>query len=244
MSELTLYYFPISTSSQKVRLCQHHKGITLGERIIDLTRLEHLTPEYLAINPAAQVPALVVDGQPLCESSIINEFLEERFLERPLLPRDPVQRARIRAFTKYVDRSPTVELQTPTYRAWVSPALSQVPKEPLLNQLEQVPDASYRDRWVRAAHNQISDADVETAYQAIEKFLTRAEALLDGNSYLFGSEYTLADVEATPIVVRLQHLGRMDLIAKYPRLGEWFARIQSLPNFALTYDFVDRLPRA
>ena len=244
MSEMILYYFPISTSSQKVRLCQHYKGITLGERIIDLTKLEHLSPEFLAIHPGAQVPALVVDGQPLQESSIINEFLEERFPERPLLPSDPVRRARIRAFTKSVDLGPTMQIATPTYRAWVAPALAGIPKEPLLNQLEQVPEQSFRDRWVRAAQNQISDADVEAAYQSIEKFLAKMEALLADSPFLFGAEYTLADVEATPIVVRLQHLGRTDLIEKYPRVREWFSRIQAMPNFALTYDFVERLPRS
>lgn len=240
MSELTLYYFPLSTTSQKVRLCQHHKGAALSERIIDLMKLDQLSAEYLALNPAGQVPTLVVDGQPLWESSIINEFLEERFPEKPLLPRDPVRRARIRAFTKYVDAGPTVEIATPTYRAWVAPALQGQPKEELLKQFETAPEPGHRARWIRTVQDQISDADVEAAYKKVEQLLVRMESLLAEGPYLFGAEYSLADVEATPLVVRLQHLGRTDLIEKYPRVGAWFARVQTLPNFAPTYEFLSR----
>lgn len=240
MSELSLYYFPLSTTSQKVRLCQHHKGITLSERIIDLMKLDQLSPEYLKLNPAGQVPTLLVDGQPLYEASIINEFLEEQFPEKPLLPRDPVRRARVRAFTKYVDASPTVEIATPTYRAWVGPALADKPQEEILKQVETAPEPAHRARWIRTVRNQISDADVEAAYREVERFLARMESLLAEGPYLFGAEYTLADVEATPLVVRLQHLGRSDLLAKYPRVGAWFAHVQTLPNFAPTYAFLNQ----
>lgn len=238
MPELILYYFPLSTTSQKVRLCQHHKGVSLSERIVDLTKLEQLSPEYLAINPHGQVPTLVVDGQPLYEASIINEFFEDLFPERSLLPRDPVLRARIRAFTKYVDATPTVEIALPTYRAWVAPALASVPKEPLLRQVEKAPEPGHRARWLRTINNQISDEDVASAYATVEQLLVRMESLLDAGPYLFGAEYTLADVEATPLVVRLQHLERSDLITKYPRVSGWFSRVQALPNFAPTYDFL------
>jgi glutathione S-transferase len=240
MSEMILYYFPLSTTSQKVRLCQHHKGISLAERIVDLTKLEQLSLEYLLLNPSGQVPTLVVDGQPLFEASIINEFLNERFPDKPLLPDDAVLRARIRAFTKYIDTGPTVEIATPTYRAWVAPAFAALPKEPLLRQVERAPEPAHRTRWLRTINNEISDADVEAAYLAVERCLARMELLLESGPYLFGADYSLADVEATPIVVRLQHLSRNDLIARFPRVSAWFSRVGSLPNFAPVYAFLNQ----
>lgn len=240
MKDMILYYFPLSTASQKVRLCQYHKELTVEERLIDLLKLDQLSPQYLALNPNGQVPTLVVDGQPLLEASVINEFLNEEFPERPLLPRDAVLRARIRAFTKYVDLSPTVDIATPTFRAWVGPASAKLPKEDLLRQIEHIPEPGTRARWRHTVNNQISDGDVDAAYLAIERFLGRMESLLSPGPYLFGSDYTLADVEATPIVVRLQHLSRGDLIAKYPRTEAWFSRILELPNFAATYAFLNQ----
>jgi glutathione S-transferase len=50
----------------------------------------------LRVNPRGEVPALVVDGTPICDSKVICAYLEERFPEPPLTPRDPVLRARCR----------------------------------------------------------------------------------------------------------------------------------------------------
>lgn len=65
--------------------------------------------EFLAVNPAAKVPALTVDGTPLTESLAILEYLEEAYPDRyPLLPQDPVQRAHVRAIAlqvRYLTRS-------------------------------------------------------------------------------------------------------------------------------------------
>ena len=56
---------------------------------------------FLEISPHGKVPVLVVDGTPLFESNAIAEFLEET-VDPPLHPRDPVQRARNRAWTDFV----------------------------------------------------------------------------------------------------------------------------------------------
>src|SRR5690606_21177046 len=54
------------------------------------------SPEFLAVNPRGKVPTLVDDGLVLWESSAIAEYLEDRYPERPLLPRDPAARALVR----------------------------------------------------------------------------------------------------------------------------------------------------
>jgi glutathione S-transferase len=65
-----------------------------------LPKGEHKKPEYLAINP---VPALIDDGVIVHDSTIINEYLEDKFPEKPLLPRGPAMKARARAFEDYCD---------------------------------------------------------------------------------------------------------------------------------------------
>ena len=81
------------------------------------------------------------------------------------------------------------------------------PNEPQ-NPFEKAPEPGHRARWLRTINNQITDADVVGAYATVEQLLSRMESLLAAGPYLFGAEYTLADVEATPLVVRLQHLDR------------------------------------
>jgi len=80
------------------------KGLKWETTWLDLPSGEHKKPEYLAINPVGKVPALIDDSIIVHDSTIINEYLEDKFPNtKPLLPRDPVVRARARAFEDYAD---------------------------------------------------------------------------------------------------------------------------------------------
>jgi glutathione S-transferase len=79
------------------------KGLQWETTWLDLPSGEHKRPEYLAINPVGKVPALIDDGIIVHDSTIINEYLEDTRPQHPLLPRDPVKRARARAFEDYAD---------------------------------------------------------------------------------------------------------------------------------------------
>jgi glutathione S-transferase len=80
------------------------KGLQFETTWLDLPSGEHKKPEYLAINPVAKVPALIdEDGTIVHDSTVINEYLEDKFPKNPLLPKDPAMRARARAFEDYSD---------------------------------------------------------------------------------------------------------------------------------------------
>src|SRR5262249_58833841 len=100
---LLLYRAPHSTCSQKVRMVLHEKCVPFDEVRIDLARKEQLKPEYLALNPNGVVPTLVDDGTPIIESSVICEYLDEKYPHNPLVPHDLVQRARMRAWAHYIE---------------------------------------------------------------------------------------------------------------------------------------------
>ena len=85
---LELYHHNLSVCAQKVRLALAEKGLDWEDRHVDLMKSEHLTPDYLALNPKGVVPTLVHDGKPVIESTIILEFLEDAFPE-PSLPSLP-----------------------------------------------------------------------------------------------------------------------------------------------------------
>ena len=89
-SKLVLYHAAHSTCSQKVRMVLHEKALQFDEVRIDLGKKEQLKPDYLAINPNGVVPTLLDDGVPIIESSVICEYLDEKYPENPLLPTDIV----------------------------------------------------------------------------------------------------------------------------------------------------------
>ena len=104
---LTLYNFPQSTCSQKVRLVLWEKRIPFEDRIVDHKTREHLKPDYLALNPNGVVPTLVHDGDVIIDSSVIIEYLDEAFPETPMSMPDLVGRAHLRKWLRYFEEVPT-----------------------------------------------------------------------------------------------------------------------------------------
>jgi len=95
-----LYSFFRSSAAYRVRIALNLKGIDYTIIPIHLTKDggRQKTPEYRAINPQMRVPALTLPtGDVLTQSLAIIEYLEETYPEPPLLPRDPVARAQVRA---------------------------------------------------------------------------------------------------------------------------------------------------
>ena len=79
------------------------KGLQWETTWLDLPAGEHKKPEYLAINPVGKVPALI-DGKVIVhDSTIVGEYLEDKYPQKPLLPKDPETKARARAFEDYSD---------------------------------------------------------------------------------------------------------------------------------------------
>lgn len=92
-----------SSAAYRVRIALNLKGIGVEHASRHLRKGEQAAPDYVALNPQKLVPALVLDsGDVLTQSLAILEYLEETHPEPPLLPRDAVGRARVRALALIV----------------------------------------------------------------------------------------------------------------------------------------------
>ena len=98
---IKLYDFKSSPNCQRVKVVLEEKGLEYETVPVDLRKREQKAPEYLAMNPYGKVPVLVDGDTVLYESCIINEYLEEKYPDPPLLPADAVSRARIRILIDY-----------------------------------------------------------------------------------------------------------------------------------------------
>ncbi len=88
-----------SSAAYRVRIALNLKGLRSEHLPHHLRKGEQCAPAYLAINPQGLVPALVDDaGEILTQSLAIVEWLEETHPKPPLLPKDPLRRAKVRAF--------------------------------------------------------------------------------------------------------------------------------------------------
>lgn len=77
---LTLYYLPVCPSCRSVLMLARQLGLDLELKPVDLSKKEHMRPEYLAMNPAHTVPVLVDDDTDLTlfESRAILKYLVDK----------------------------------------------------------------------------------------------------------------------------------------------------------------------
>ena len=102
---LTFYFGSGSPFAWKVWLALEHKGIAYTPKRLSFDKDETRSPEFLKINPRGRVPAIVDDGFALYESNAINEYLEEKYPQNPLLPKDAKSRAIVRRLVGEADDS-------------------------------------------------------------------------------------------------------------------------------------------
>ena len=99
---MKLYTYFRSSAAFRVRIALNLKGLAYQPSFVHLAKGEHLQPAYRAINPQGLVPALETDGALLAQSVAIMEYLEDTHPKPPLLPADPLGRARVRGLALIV----------------------------------------------------------------------------------------------------------------------------------------------
>ena len=90
-----------SSNSDRVNIVLNEKGLAHERVILDLAKKDQKKPEFLRLNPYGKVPVIDDGGQVLFESCIINEYLDEKYPDPPLMPKDPYLRGRGRILVDY-----------------------------------------------------------------------------------------------------------------------------------------------
>lgn len=112
-----LYNFHASSTSYRTRIVLNYKNIPYEYISVRLDKAEHLGAGYGEINPMRGVPALDTGEKRLYQSSAIIEYLEEVYPDPPMLPKDPLGRASVRAIAGIVgsDMHPVTNLRIRNY---------------------------------------------------------------------------------------------------------------------------------
>ena len=98
---IKLYDAVPSSNSDRVKMVLNEKGLAFSRVTLVLAKKEQKQPEFLKLNPYGKVPVIDDDGKILFESCIINEYLDEKYPNPPLMPKDPYLRGRGRVLIDY-----------------------------------------------------------------------------------------------------------------------------------------------
>src|SRR5262252_3851542 len=95
---MQLYTYYRSQASFRVRIALNLKGLAHEDTFLHLERGDQFAADYKALNPQMVVPTLIDGDTKLFQSLAILEYLNEKYPEPPLLPKDPASRAWARGF--------------------------------------------------------------------------------------------------------------------------------------------------
>ena len=238
---IELYHAPTSTCSQKVRMCLFEKGVEWTSRPLNLALDEHLTPEYLAINPNGVVPTLVHNDMPIVDSSVICEYLDGIIPLPRLSPSDPVRRAAMRSWMRFIEEVPTAAIRFPSFHMAIARRYQDLSESDFREKVANV--RPLRKHFYRRMGSAGFDRDdVAAALEELNNTLERMEKELASGPWLIGAEFTLADIVLMPTIDRMADLGLSgDWPIRFPGVSDWYARLQQRPAFKKTYSAGSRL---
>jgi glutathione S-transferase len=206
---LTFYCGSGSPFAWRVWLALEHKQLPYELQMLSFTAGHLKTPEYLAINPRARVPAIVDDGFALYESAAIVMYLEDRYASgAPLFPGDTRQKALVRRLIAENDN-------------YLVPANERLVEHILFTK---------KEHWNEDAIAGARDAFAEE----LEKF----DAMLQKEWFagpLSAADHAIYPI----IALSLRMERRKPDLAISKRIGArlkgWMQRFEALPYFAKTY---------
>lgn len=163
-----------STNGSKVKVVLEEKGLPYHVETVSPGAVWKKQPEILANHPLGKVPWIDDDGLVLYDSTVINEYLNEKRANNPLLPATPGQRAVARALENYGDEGVLSKFLPMIWMPWWSP--------------EDQRDAQAMERGRQGLREEVFP------------FLQRT---LSGQDYLCG-DFSLADVPMMTVAMVLE----------------------------------------
>jgi glutathione S-transferase len=240
---LELYHAEPVANSMKVLLCLKEKRLPFVSHYVDLLRFEQHRPEFVAINPNGQVPVLVHDGAVITESTVINEYLDEVFPEPGLRPLDPVARARMRVWSKFVDEYFCPALSMIGWHHMVRIVAKRLKKNELDEVLGRIPLQEQRDKWATIAGESFTEAQLADSRRRLGVSIERMEKALAKSPWLAGATYSLADVNTYSMAAAVPRFFPKFMNPQLtPRSCEWLAAMDARPAVGAALAMPNKVP--
>lgn len=198
----TLFHNWLSAYSRKVRVLLREKNLDFE---LKLERVWERRVEFLAMNPAGEIPVLVEpDGLVVADVTAICEYLEEAYPDRPVLGRTPAERAEVRRLVAWFDH--------------------KFNREVTVNLVEE----KMTKRFLGLGEP--NSLAIRAGMANIHYHLDYIAYLTDRRKYLAGEEFSLADITAAAHLSTLDYLGDVPW-AQHEPAKDWYARVKSRPSF-------------
>ncbi len=246
---VTLYHFPPSLCSQKVRLVLAEKRVAWQARVVDIgPAMENYEGWYARLNPRMVVPTLVDGETVVVDSAKIIRYIDERFAGPSLTPSSADARATMDAWIRQQDEFSFRELSYANFPGLLGRAVQKSfakRRETLRRRMAQHPELArcYEDRlrdvdaWEAAVREPRSAEQLRGEATAL---LDEFGRLLEDREFVTGEAYSLADAVWTVVLARTRQLELDERWTESTRA--YYARMRARPSFAEADIWEDKRP--
>lgn len=175
---MLLYEHPLSSYAQKVKIALREKGLAFERETPPALGSGKADGQFAAASPRNEVPALIDGETQIFDSTIILEYLEDKFPSPPLLPRAPADRARTRMIEEVCDT---------LYEA-INWGLSEI-------------------RWFKRAEGDQAERMKDTAARQTAELQAWLTDKLGDAQWFNGASFGWADLSVAPYLNRSFHYG-------------------------------------
>ncbi len=231
---LELFYFENSICSERALMTFAEKGVTdWVPHHVHLFEHQQFDPEYLKINPKAQVPTLVHEGEIIRESSLIADYLDDLYPEPPLKPQSLTATAQMREWIKETDEAGYEGVASLSFVAVFRAKLLAMPEDDLNAYWAGQTVLERTQRQKSCVYDGYESPYALRAIAIWERIFSKIEEVLaDGRPWIMGEQFTLADLNLAPFVARL---GGLQLVEPWlqdrPLTQKWWQAIQARRSY-------------
>ncbi len=198
-------------SPRRVRIFLAEKGIEVERVVVDIKNGEHLRPDFIAINPQRQMPALLLDDGTLIDDSFgICRYFEALQPEPPLFGSNPREIGLIESWLRRIEHD-----------CFQAVAMS------FRNKVSVFKDRGVSGQW--PAIPQIPDM-VERGRTMWAAFMDVLDRHLAGRDYIAGDGYSMADIAALVSIDFGIDTRLPDPRDGHPAIADWHVRVSARPS--------------
>ncbi|NIB38527.1 glutathione S-transferase family protein [Pseudomaricurvus alkylphenolicus] len=224
---LHLYHAALSNCSMRVRMVLEEKKLPWENHHLDITKKEHITPEYFGINPNGVVPTLVHDGVVIIESDDIIDHIDQSFPEPPLRPEHPEDLEKMYWWMHSAVEIHVKGVKTFIYYHKMQGKMRQTEEQ------KQAYEKLQTNQELIKFHQHSSEGFTEeeaiAAEKTLDRFFVEADSILENHQWLVGDRFTLADITWVPLHFTLAGAGYD--FNRYPAVQAWADRIRERECF-------------
>lgn len=231
---IELYHGEPNMFSLKPLIALHEKGLPFTSRYFEASTFEHAQllcqgQAEVRYNPEGEGPILVDHDLPMTESLFILLYLEDAYPDKPLHGNDPESRWRILMWARFLNEVTAPAISMLGCHKYLVEQLKGRSRQDLESAIVALPSKEQQHGWRTALYNSYTEEQLADSRRKIEMSVKKIEAALQGNSWLAGADFSIADIDAFSLLRPIAK-NFPEFLTAAPRTGAWLERIEARPS--------------